>query len=133
MKKKCSRVSVSNALKKPFLIMKLTFVLIVFSVFQSFAGIGGKTESIDNNLIAIPSREASVSDVTVNGRVTGSSGESLSGVSVSVKGKSGGTSTNANGEYNLTVPDNAVLVFSFVGFTNQEISVAGKPSINISL
>ena len=47
MKKKRSLAGATNALKKPFLIMKLTFILTIFSVFQSFAGIKGQTVSID--------------------------------------------------------------------------------------
>src|SRR6185436_10540918 len=47
MKNKRTLVRASNALKKPFLIMKLTFILTVFSVFQSFAGINGQTVSVD--------------------------------------------------------------------------------------
>ncbi|MES1215421.1 MAG: TonB-dependent receptor plug domain-containing protein, partial [Bacteroidota bacterium] len=72
-------------------------------------------------------------DVTVSGRVTGPSGDPLSGVSISIKGRSTGTTSNVNGEYALSVPDNATLVFSSVGFINQEIGVNGKTTINVIL
>lgn len=56
----------------------------------------------------------------------------LPGVSVTVKGRTGmGTSTDLNGRYILSVPDNAVLVFSLVGFVSQEISIQGRTVIDV--
>lgn len=72
-------------------------------------------------------------DVTVTGRVTNIEGQPVEGVSVSVKGTSQGTTTNSNGEYTLTVPDNATIVFSSVGFAEREEIVGGRTSINIVL
>lgn len=59
----------------------------------------------------------------------------LPGVSVSVKGNSKiGTTTDNNGRFILDVPgENTVLVFSMIGFTPQEVPVAGKTEINIVL
>lgn len=71
---------------------------------------------------------------SVSGKVTDSSGATLPGVSVLVKGTTNGTITDADGNYSLSkVPDNATLQFSFVGMKSQEISVEGKASINITL
>lgn len=72
-------------------------------------------------------------EVKVTGKVTGENGSPLIGVSVSVKGSRMGTTTDANGNYDITVPDNAVLVFSSVGYEAQEVSVNGRPLINITL
>ncbi len=70
----------------------------------------------------------------VTGTVTDSSGEPLPGVTVVIKGTAQGTITNAEGEYLLAnVPDNASLVFSFVGMQAQEIPVSGNRSINVTL
>ncbi|MBO9198874.1 MULTISPECIES: SusC/RagA family TonB-linked outer membrane protein [Niastella] len=70
----------------------------------------------------------------VRGTVADSAGP-MPGVSVFVKNQPGiGTTTDLNGKYILTVPDaNVVLVYSMVGFENQEISVKGKEVINVSL
>ncbi|RYF95732.1 MAG: SusC/RagA family TonB-linked outer membrane protein, partial [Chitinophagaceae bacterium] len=58
----------------------------------------------------------------------------LPGVNVSVKGTTIGVSTDANGKFILDVPDdNAILVFSLVGFITQEIPVKGKDVINVIL
>ena len=74
----------------------------------------------------------------INGMVKDEDGNPLGGVSVVVKGGitgvNKGTSTNAKGEYTLTnVSDNAVLIFSFVGYESQTVSVNGRTSINVSL
>ena len=71
---------------------------------------------------------------SVSGKVSDSSGESLPGVSVVVKGTTNGTITDSNGSYSLAnVPDNATVQFSFVGMKGQEIAVGGKSTINVSM
>jgi len=72
-------------------------------------------------------------DIRITGRVTSTTGEPMAGVSVFVKGSRTGTVTDANGNFSITVPDDATLVFSSVGFESQEVSVKGKTSITISL
>jgi len=70
----------------------------------------------------------------VIGKVTDTSGSSLPGVSIVVKGTTNGTITDIDGAYVIpNVPGNAILLFSFVGMKSQEISVAGKTSINVVL
>jgi TonB-linked SusC/RagA family outer membrane protein len=70
----------------------------------------------------------------ISGEITDSSGAPLPGVTVYVKtDKSIGTATDRNGRYILKVPDNAIVVFSMVGFDQQEISVAGRTIINVKL
>ena len=59
--------------------------------------------------------------------------EPLPGVTVSVKGTSQGTTTDADGRYTINVSTNAVLSFSYVGMVAQEIPVAGKQVINVIL
>uniref|UniRef100_UPI003217C286 SusC/RagA family TonB-linked outer membrane protein n=1 Tax=uncultured Draconibacterium sp. TaxID=1573823 RepID=UPI003217C286 len=72
--------------------------------------------------------------VKISGKVTDTGGQPLPGVTVMVKGTSQGTVTNANGEYSLTnIPEDATLVFSFVGMKSQEVSLDGKTNITISL
>ena len=58
----------------------------------------------------------------------------LLGVSILVKGTSIGTSTDFDGNYSISnIENDAILIFSYLGFTPQEIQVAGKSTINISL
>lgn len=76
-----------------------------------------------------------VAQQTVSGRVTTSvDGSPLPGVSVVVKGTTTGTSTDADGRFTLSVPgSDAVLVFSFIGYTTQEIPAGSQTDINVRL
>ena len=71
---------------------------------------------------------------TVSGVVSDDQGMTIPGVNVTIKGTAtGGVSTNIDGEYAINVPDGATLVFSFIGFANQEIKVNGSEVINVTL
>ncbi len=74
-------------------------------------------------------------NVTVKGRVTAKeSGEPLPGVSILIKGTTSGTVTNGEGSYMLSVPSaTPVLIFSFVGYTPQEVLLAGRSVLDVSL
>ncbi len=70
----------------------------------------------------------------VSGRVTDAAGNTLPGVSIMLKGTRTGVSTDANGAYAITVAgQNAVLVFTYIGFTTQEQPVQGRSTINVVL
>ncbi len=70
----------------------------------------------------------------VSGKVTDTRDQPLPGVTVLVKGTTQGTVTNADGEYSLTnIPEDATLVFSFVGMRTQEVVVGNQTSINVSM
>ncbi len=71
---------------------------------------------------------------TIQGTVKDNNNNPLAGVSVTVKGSSAGTTTDASGAYSISVPgDRSVLVFSYVGFPSQEIEVGDKTSMPITL
>jgi TonB-dependent SusC/RagA subfamily outer membrane receptor len=76
-----------------------------------------------------------IQPITVTGKVTSAEdGEALPGVNVIVKGTSTGAVTDMEGKYRITAPnDNDILVFSFIGFTKQEIAINGRTSINVAL
>ena len=70
----------------------------------------------------------------VNGTVTNAADKlPLAGVSVVVKGSTTGTSTDGSGNYSLSAPNGATLVFSFIGYGSKEISVGNQTRIDISL
>jgi TonB-linked SusC/RagA family outer membrane protein len=70
----------------------------------------------------------------VSGTVTDEANQPLPGVTVLVKGTTQGTVTNADGEYTLRdIPEDATLVFSFVGMRTQEIPVGNQTSINVEM
>lgn len=72
-------------------------------------------------------------NITVKGNVKDNNGEPIISGSVVVKGTTIGTVTDVDGNYAINVPSNGTLVFTYVGFKSQEVSVAGKSTINVTL
>lgn len=71
----------------------------------------------------------------VSGTVTDSeTGEALTGVNIRVEGANTGTATNREGEYSLSVPSlQDTLVFSYVGYANEKVSISGRSDINVKM
>jgi len=77
---------------------------------------------------------AAQQDKAISGKVTDSSGASLPGAAIVVKGTTNGVTTDMDGLYTLSnVPENAILQFSFVGMKTQEIKVGNQSVINVKL
>lgn len=72
-------------------------------------------------------------NVEVRGKVLDDTNEPLPGVSVSIKGTTKGTITDADGDYSISASQNQVLVFSLVGMTPQEIVYTGQSTLNVTL
>ncbi|MDD4193371.1 MAG: SusC/RagA family TonB-linked outer membrane protein, partial [Mangrovibacterium sp.] len=95
-------------------------------------------EIVGKNIIIKP-RDSNQQVVTqqrkaVSGKVTDPSGAPLPGVTIAVKGTASGTITDASGHFTLSdIPSGATLVFSFVGMKTQEIPIAGKTTINVTM
>ena len=90
-------------------ILSLLGILLCFSVIASAQTITGKVVSADDN-------------------------KALPGVSILIKGTETGTTSDVNGSYKITVPNNnAVLVFSIVGYNSKEITVGNQSMIAVSL
>jgi iron complex outermembrane receptor protein len=74
------------------------------------------------------------SQSTVTGKVTAADdGSGLPGVNIIEKGTSNGTVTDVNGNFSITVPGTATLVFSFVGYQSQEVIVNGRSTVDVAL
>ena len=79
-------------------------------------------------------KSANQQQKTVTGKITDSSGTSLPGVSIVVKGTTTGTITDANGFYSLSnIPEKSILQYSFVGMKSQDVAVGTKTTINVTL
>jgi TonB-linked SusC/RagA family outer membrane protein len=89
-------------------------------------------KKLETDLIRLPL--ASIQE-TITGTVTdGESGETLPGVNILVKGTSTGTSTNANGDYELTVESlQDTLVFSFIGYQQESVPINGRTEVDIEM
>lgn len=69
----------------------------------------------------------------ISGRITDNSGEGLPGVTVLIKGTSIGTISDLDGYYSISVPSNAVLVYSFIGMKSEEIEIGNRSIIDTTL
>jgi TonB-linked SusC/RagA family outer membrane protein len=71
---------------------------------------------------------------TVSGTISDASGTRLAGVNIIVKGTSVGTTSNADGQFTITVPQGSnTLVFSYVGYGTEEVNIAGRSSIDVTM
>lgn len=72
-------------------------------------------------------------DIVVSGTVVDERGVPIPGVTVLVKGTTIGNATDLDGKYTLTAPEQSVLVFSFIGYIPQEVTVSNRSIINVTL
>lgn len=99
---------------------------------QLLAGTGLTYKVVSEKLIAI--LPAVQPDVVITGQVMDQNGSPLAGVSVMLRGTTTGTITDAEGNFTLTVPDaNQVLVFSSVGYVEQEYPLNGQTTVAVVL
>ena len=127
---------------------KVLFGLLPLCLIAGNAWSGATTEPVvkEKNLSVLPAEAdhpamriadlyQQTQPIVVAGRVTsGEDNESLPGVNVTIRGTSQGTVTDVNGEYTLQVPSReSILVFSFVGFVNEEVKVNDQSAIDIAL
>ncbi|MDW3192780.1 MAG: TonB-dependent receptor [Cytophagales bacterium] len=70
---------------------------------------------------------------TISGRITDENGEGLPGVTIRVQGTSTGTSTDIDGNFNVTAASDAVLEISSIGFRSESIAVNGRTIINVTM
>lgn len=89
--------------------------------------------SINRDVDLFNSPMAYQADSLVKGKVIDDKGMPLPGVSVKLKGTQTGTMTLNDGSFTLKAPGNGILVFSFIGYTEQEIAVNNRESIEVKL
>ncbi len=108
-------------LKKPFLILVLSALIMIPGIMQANAS--GENPPDD------------VQQMTVSGKVTDSqTGEAMPGVNILVVGTSLGAITDVSGSYSVTVTDrNATLRFSFIGYVSQEVAINGRSTVDVDL
>jgi TonB-linked SusC/RagA family outer membrane protein len=92
------------------------------------------TTGLWENDLPTKSLEYQLSESIITGTVSDENGMGLPGVSVLIKGTQRGTTTDAVGKYKLVLSDNnEILVFSFVGYLSQEITIGSQTTLNVSL
>ncbi len=93
----------------------------------------GHMEASLTNLAEMAELSSSITQNSINGTVTDQDGAPLAGVNIVEKGTSNGTSTDFDGNYEITVGEDATLIFSYIGFGTQEIEAGGRSTIDIAL
>lgn len=101
---------------------------LAYNIVNKTIVISGKTKDKEN--IALPSVPP---PVTARGRVTDENGNALTGVSIIIKGTTQGVSTDTQGNFSIETATNAILVFSYVGFTTREVTVTNDNFLAIRL
>lgn len=99
---------------------------------------GLKFKQINNNIIINSSEEGEMmeivlADVDISGKVVDENGEGLPGASVLIKGTASGTTTDLEGNYKLSVPENATIAVSYVGYINQEVMLDARTTYDFSM
>ena len=84
-------------------------------------------------MLMLSSNIVQAQDVQVSGTVLDETGMPLPGVSILLKGTTRGTTTDLDGKYSIAAPSAGVLVFSFIGYNNQEETVGNRTKIDINL
>ena len=115
---------------KTFLIIRITMVLLLFSVIQVMA----ESSNVNTAERVDVARDRQAQEVVVNGTITDENGEPLPGVNIQIKGTTLGTISDVNGKYTIRVdgPD-VTLIYSYVSYERQEILVGNQTVINIML
>lgn len=109
---------------------------ILYVLDQVFAGTNVSYTIIDDKIVLAAKKNVIVSkdEKVVNGAVKDQNGEPLIGVSILEKGTNNGVITDLNGSYKITTQTaDQILIFSYIGYQTQEVSVKGKTSLNIIL
>jgi len=95
-----------------------------------------------NNTISVTKKESRkqkpvtevVADINISGKVLDENSQGLPGVNITVKGLAQGALTDIEGNFKISVPDqSSVLVFSYVGYIAQEVTVGSQTSLNINM
>ena len=79
------------------------------------------------------SQVLSAQEMTVRGVVSATTGESVIGAGVMIKGTATGVTTDLDGRYELSAPENATLVFSSIGYKTLEVRLDGRSVVNVAL
>lgn len=88
--------------------------------------------SMDNSTVK-KSPAQSAAKKTITGRIVDATGEPLIGVTIMEKGTTNGSITDYDGNYTVSVPGNAVLQFSYIGYKSVEMKVEGKEVIDLTM
>lgn len=109
-------------------------LLLIFAFFVASVSANHKLEEQQESLEIVSSSEALQDTRTIEGKVLdGETSAGLPGVTIIEKGTSNGTTTDLDGKFIITVPNDAVLLISYVGYITEEIQVSTRTDFTITL
>jgi len=134
------RTELRSRPEKPSRISQFWILLILFAFFGFFqsTAVTYGSSAVDDGLVTVTSNaDNAVADLDqkrVTGVIRNEVGDPLAGATIQVQGTTLGTLTDGEGRFSIEVPnENAVLVISFIGYVQQEISVAGRNTVDLEL
>ena len=86
-----------------------------------------------NNVIIVSPINETIAPIKIKGKISDKVGLPLPGVSVKIKGLNKGTVTDINGLFEIDVPDDAMLLISYLGYQSQEVAVSEKKMLEITM
>ena len=122
---KFKNATVSTILDRAFVNTDLTYKIIGKQVIVKY----GRASSLG----AVNDKKIKAQDRTISGTVTDDGGLPLPGVNVLEQGTTNGTQTDFDGNYTITVGQDGVLVFSFIGMLSQNITLDNQTTVNVTL
>src|SRR5271170_2640330 len=105
--------------------MKMKRILFIFFLFMLVVTVNSYAAYFKTTVKRPP-------PITITGQVKDAQGGPIPGVTVKVQGTTVGTQTDVDGRFQIQAPDNATLVFSFVGFAEQSVKLNGQTVLNIT-
>src|SRR5690606_22800047 len=130
IKKSVVSINVSNASIEEVLNLCFKDLPLSYKIIDKTIVIGKK----EKPKVSAAESAAKPAAVPITGKVTDKKGVPLPGVSVKLRGTSIGTVTDADGNYSLSVPERkGTLVFTYIGFSTQEIVIGNDQTINAVL
>ncbi|MFA5848691.1 MAG: SusC/RagA family TonB-linked outer membrane protein [Bacteroidales bacterium] len=92
-------------------------------------------EIVNKQVVIFPAsqKKKASEQITITGKVTNTKGDPLIGATILIKGTLKGTTTDINGNFSINVPENAILIFSFLGYQKMEVAVIGKTELNVKM
>jgi TonB-linked SusC/RagA family outer membrane protein len=100
---------------------------------QVFTNLNPMTRNVLCFFLLLVAGTTQAQERMISGKVSDASGSSLPGVNVLLKGTTSGTTTDSEGKYSISAPENSVLIFSFIGYETQDVSVYNQTGLNITL
>ncbi|MEC5147981.1 SusC/RagA family TonB-linked outer membrane protein [Chitinophaga sp. 212800010-3] len=123
----------NNAISERRISIRVSNASITEVLNKALEGTSLQYKIMPNNLVVIMKANDVMKNIEVKGSIKDELGTPLIGVTVKVKGTAQGVTSNVKGEYQIEVPENAVLEFSYVGYQSFELPVKGAAGFNVTM